>query len=93
MGLPDERYHLELVTHLDGIDTQMPTREDLLVFYIDDQAAIDALVIRLGEHGFQPVDPKNPYWRLGGVSFVDPDGWGVVLMNMLERARLLAEGG
>jgi catechol 2,3-dioxygenase-like lactoylglutathione lyase family enzyme len=91
VGLSDERYHLELVTHHDGIDTQTPNREDLLVFYIDDQVAINALIARLISQGFRPVEPKNPYWQLGGVSFVDPDGWGVVFMNMTEWQRSLAK--
>ena len=60
LGLPGEGYHLELITHTDGVDGRAPTRDNLLVFYIDDQAAIDALVERLAEHGHHPVAAGKP---------------------------------
>lgn len=85
IGLPGLDYHLEFTTHVDGSPCPAPTRDNLLVLYIDDQPALDALVEQLQSHGHQPVDPENPYWANGGVSFEDPDGWGVVFMNMTNR--------
>ena len=89
IGLPDISYHLELVSHEDGIPNIAPTREDFLVFYIDDQAAIEALVERLASHGYTPVEPENLYWAFGGVTYEDPDGYGLIFMNMQEHQRLL----
>ena len=91
LGLPDQGYHLEFTTHPDGPPAAPPSRDNLLVFYIDDQKAIDAMVARLAEHGYTPVQPENNYWAKGGVTFEDPDGWGVVFMSMPERQRILAE--
>ena len=91
LGLPDLAYHLEFVTYSDGIENIQPTREDLLVFYIDDQDAIDALAKRFIDAGYQPVEPENPYWAIGGISFEDPDGWGLVFMNMPEHNRLISQ--
>ncbi|MEO0564616.1 MAG: VOC family protein [Chloroflexota bacterium] len=93
LGMPDGSYHLEFTSHPDGPPAAPPSRDNLLVFYIDDQDAIDALVRRLADHGHAPVEPENGYWATGGVTFDDPDGWGVVFMNMTERARILAEAG
>ena len=31
--------------------------------------------------GYAPVAPENPYWIEHGVTFEDPDGWRLVLMN------------
>jgi len=94
LGLPGQDYHLEFTSHPDGPPATPPSRDNLLVFYIDDQAAIAAIVERLRQHGYTPVKPENSYWSKGGVTFEDPEGWGVVFMNMRERQRILyAETG
>jgi hypothetical protein len=47
------------------------------VLYVGTAAAVDAIVTRTGA---VPVPPANPYWRAHGVTIVDPDGFGVVLV-------------
>jgi catechol-2,3-dioxygenase len=89
LGLPGQDYHLEFTSHPDGSPAASPSRDNLLVFYIDDQAAIAKIVKRLQQHGHAPVQPENPYWLKGGVTFEDPEGWGVVFMNMRERQSIL----
>jgi uncharacterized glyoxalase superfamily protein PhnB len=94
LGLPGQDYHLEFTSHPDGSPAAPPSRDNLLVFYIDEQAAIAAIVARLQQHGYTPVQPENAYWLKGGVTFEDPEGWSVVFMNMRERQRILdAEAG
>jgi predicted lactoylglutathione lyase len=53
----------------------------LLVLYIPDIAAINAIQNRLKRMAHYPVLPANPYWKMHGITFEDPDGWRVVLMN------------
>ncbi|QPC81979.1 VOC family protein [Phototrophicus methaneseepsis] len=89
LGLPGEGYHLEFTSHVDGVSGEAPTRDNLLVFYIDDQAALERLIERMRSYGHTPVPPENPYWEKGGVAYEDPDGWGVIFMNMVEHRRLL----
>lgn len=89
LGMPGEDYHLEFTTHPNGAPSAPPSRDNLLVFYIDEQEAIVRIVERLRQHGHNPVEPENPYWSKGGVTFEDPDGWRVVFMNMHERRRIL----
>ena len=81
LGLPGRNYHLEFISHADGSPCPAPTHDNLLVLYIPDKAAIDALVARLGAMGYTPVPPENPYWEQHGITIPDPDGWRVVLMN------------
>jgi catechol 2,3-dioxygenase-like lactoylglutathione lyase family enzyme len=81
IGLPGHGIHLEFTHHEAGSPCPAPTRDNLLVLYIPDRAARDALVARLTRMGFPPVDPENPYWRQHGVTVEDPDGWRVVLQN------------
>jgi len=81
LGLPGAAYHLEFTAHDEGSPCPAPTRDNLLVFYITDRAAIDRTVERLAAMGYRAVAPENPYWQAQGVTIADPDGWRVVLMN------------
>ena len=38
LGLPGEECHLEFTTHVDGSPGPAPTRDNLLVFYLEDAA-------------------------------------------------------
>lgn len=82
LGLPDNRYHLEFTEHEAGTENcAAPSKDNLLVFYMPDGEAIERLRLRLRSIGFEPVPPENPYWQEKGLTFEDPDGWRVVLMN------------
>lgn len=81
LGLPGTSYHLEFTEHEKGSACPAPTKDNLLVFYIPDKGAIDRLTERLGRMGHSVVAPENPYWAEHGVTFEDPEGWRVVLMN------------
>lgn len=83
LGLPGVNYHLEFTHHKDGSDCPAPSRDNLLVFYMYDRAAMDRVVERLGKMGYPPVPPENPYWSPDrGVTIEDPDGWRIVLMQI-----------
>ena len=72
-------YHLEL-THRPGAPiAPRPTEEDLLVFYLPDGGEWSAAVQRVRDAGASEVASANPYWDVRGVTFVDPDGYRVVL--------------
>jgi catechol 2,3-dioxygenase-like lactoylglutathione lyase family enzyme len=81
LGLPGSAYHLEFTRRAAGSPCPAPSRDNLLVLYIEDEAARARAVARLRAHGHDPVAPENPYWAERGVTFEDPDGWRVVLMN------------
>ena len=81
LGLPGARFHLEFTRHAAGSPCPAPTRDNLLVLYVEDRAAVLRGVERLRALGCEPVEPENPYWAEKGFTFEDPDGWRVVLMN------------
>ncbi|HEX8475349.1 MAG TPA: VOC family protein [Pyrinomonadaceae bacterium] len=81
IGLPDRDYHLEFTQHAHGGPCPAPSKDNLLVLYVEDKRGIERLAERLREHGHEPVPPENPYWQAKGLTFEDPDGWRVVLMN------------
>ena len=81
LGLPDVGYHLEFTSHVDGSPCPAPTADNLLVLYIPDRAAVQAVIERLGSLGYHPVKPENPYWAAHAVTIPDPDGWRLVLVT------------
>ncbi len=81
LGLPGRDLHLEFTQHADGSPCPAPSRDNLLVLYMPDGDAVRKAVNRLGLRGYEPVPPENSYWAEKGVTFEDPDGWRVVLMN------------
>lgn len=81
LGLPGYTYHLEFTHHHGGSPCPAPSRDNLLVLYIPDVAAIERVKNRLERLGYPEVEPENPYWSGRGVTIADPDGWRVVLMN------------
>jgi catechol 2,3-dioxygenase-like lactoylglutathione lyase family enzyme len=81
LALPGRRDHLEFTHHQSGTPCPAPTKDNLLVFYVEDEGAFRKMVARLRRHGHEAIEPKNPYWAEEGLTFGDPDGWRVVLMH------------
>jgi catechol 2,3-dioxygenase-like lactoylglutathione lyase family enzyme len=74
-------YHLEFTHKRDHRVGKAPTQDNLLVFYIPDEAEWRNAVERMQKHGYQPVKSYNPWWDDGGKTFADVDGYRVVLYN------------
>ena len=81
LGLPGTDYHLEFTHHAAGSPCPAPSRDNLLVFYIPEKAAVERIAARLSALGYPSVEAENPYWSEKGVTIEDPDGSRVVLMN------------
>lgn len=81
LGLPNTNYHLEFTTHIEGSPCPSPTKDNLLVFYIENKQEINNVATRIKNLGYPEVAPENTYWEELGVTIEDPDGWRIVLMN------------
>lgn len=75
-------YHLEFTQHVTERAGRAPTQDNLLIFYLPDEAPYRDAVARVRTAGFEPVTSFNPYWDRCGTTFEDPDGYRVVLANM-----------
>lgn len=80
VGWPQARWHLELVDDADAAATSQQTEEDLLVLYLGEPIAAD-MEQRLLQAGGRRVPARNPYWQQWGTTFVDPDGYRLVLSH------------
>lgn len=79
LGATGETWQLELVVERGVVAPRAPTHEHLLVFYVEDAAALETRVAALRAVGAREVTPHNPYWAAHGVTFEDPDGYHVVI--------------
>ncbi|MGB7923958.1 MAG: VOC family protein [Pyrinomonadaceae bacterium] len=81
LGRAGLQYHLEFTHHRGHKVGKAPSRDNLLVFYIPEEAEWKNAVERMKKHGYQPVESYNPYWDDHGKTFEDVDGYRVVLQN------------
>ncbi len=81
LGMPGHGYHLEFTEHEEGSPCPAPSKDNLLVLYMPDEAAVRRIIERMAGMGYTPVPPENPYWQRGGTTIEDPDGWRLVLMQ------------
>lgn len=81
LGTPGAAYHLEFTRKRGHEAGRAPTQDNLLVFYLPEQAQWQAAIERMSAAGYEPVSSFNPYWDRSGRTFEDPDGYRVVLQN------------
>jgi len=76
-GLPGFRTHLEIVRASGAVGAAGEL--DQIVLYFASAAAVTAATSRLLSGGLPPDPAPHPYWAAhGAVTFLDPDGRGVV---------------
>ena len=85
LGLPGRDLHLEFTRDGHGTPGEAPTRDNLLVLYLPDETALERFRLSLTALGHAPVTPENPYWQGKSLTFEDPDGWRVVLLDQSKR--------
>jgi len=78
IGLPGDAWHLEFTISAD-VPLHQPDNDDLLVFYPDTEKEKDGILERLKQAGVTVVIAKNPYWNNNGHTFLDPDGFRIVI--------------
>lgn len=81
LGHAGASYHLEFTKKRGHEAGRAPTEDNLLIFYVIDRDEWEKAVRRMEAHGFNAVEPFNPYWKTQGKTFADPDGYYVVLQN------------
>lgn len=78
LGFPNQDWEIEF-TVSDETPGHTTDEDDLLVFYFNSEAEINAVVKRAVNAGIHPVKAKNPYWNANGMTLPDPDGFLVTL--------------
>ncbi|SFN88071.1 VOC family protein [Xenorhabdus japonica] len=81
LGHPNHSWHLEFTHHHNTLVGKAPTKDNLLVFYIEDELEWQEQIKSMLDAGFIPVPSYNPYWDKSGKTFEDIDGYRVVLQH------------
>lgn len=81
LGHPKASWHLEFTREHGRPAGGSPSPEHLLVFYLPDRSDWQAAMDRMAAAGHAPVPAHNPYWDRRGSTFIDPDGYRIVLQN------------
>src|SRR5690242_8646711 len=66
LGREGAAYHLEFTTKAGHTAGRAPSDDNLLVFYLPDQADWQAAISRVEVAGHKPVPAFNPYWDRRG---------------------------
>ncbi|ORY39047.1 hypothetical protein BCR33DRAFT_720306 [Rhizoclosmatium globosum] len=83
LGMPDHGHQLEFTfdkRHV-GMNCDAPTKDNLLVFYLETKDAVKAVADRLLATGLgRIVEAENVWWNQNeGVTVEGPEGWRVCL--------------
>lgn len=78
LGFPGQDWEIEFTVSGEK-PGHVPDEDDLLVFYFESGAQIEAILKRGVQNGSIPVRTKNPYWNRHGHTLRDPDGFLVTL--------------
>ena len=81
LGKKNTDWHLEF-TESKEVAEHKPDADDLLVFYVADTNALNAILEKAKAYGSALPKSKNPYWQQNGIEITDPDGFGVVLTTL-----------
>lgn len=81
LGDPAAGYHLEFTRERGERSGGAPSPEHLLIFYVPDAAAFDARCAAMDAADFVEVPAHNAYWNKRGRTFVDLDGYRVVIQQ------------
>jgi catechol 2,3-dioxygenase-like lactoylglutathione lyase family enzyme len=81
LGRKGSPYHLEFTHQRGHTAGKAPGWDNLLVFYIPDEAEWKSAIERMQRHSYKPVTSYNPWWDNGGKTFEDVDGYRVVLYH------------
>jgi len=78
LGLKNAHWHLEFTTSTQA-PQHKPDEDGLLVFYQYSAADYEALQQKFEAYNINKIAAKNPYWNTNGCTYLDPDGYSIVI--------------
>jgi len=81
LGIKNENWHLEFTVSSEKPDHKADAN-DLLVFYPESQEKFLELIDKIRKAEIKVAKPKNPYWEENGITYLDPDGYRIVIAKL-----------
>lgn len=72
-------WHLEFTSSLEAPEHH-PDEDDLLVFYAQNSNEFNRIQANFELKKQSPIAAKNPYWNQHALTYLDPDGFRVVVV-------------
>jgi hypothetical protein len=73
-------WHLEFTVSPE-LPKHQSDEDDLLVFYTQSLSEFNRIKANFDLHKQSPVVAKNPYWEQQGLTYLDPDGFRLVIAH------------
>ena len=81
IGKEGLNWHLEF-TRSEESPKHQTDKDDLLVFYLESEEEYISVKQKFDDNGLSSVQSKNPYWNNNGSTYLDPDGFRIVITIM-----------
>lgn len=81
LGNPGGHFHFEFTYCHHHPVAPVSTAEDLLVFYVAELESWNTRCQNMRDAGFVETNSFNPYWAQFGCTFLDADGYRVVIQR------------
>ncbi len=81
LGSANAPYHIEFTAKAGHRVGTAPSEDNLLVFYLENNADWKHRCGRMLAAGFLEMKSFNPYWAVHGKTFEDVDGYRVVIQH------------
>ncbi|WP_437891161.1 VOC family protein [Phytobacter sp. V91] len=81
LGQRELPWHIEFTNCHQHPVVPSSTAEDLLVLYYPDKDEWQDVCRRMIDAGFRQCDSFNPYWDVFGRTYIDCDGYRIVIQN------------
>lgn len=80
IGSKNSDWHLEFTISKEAAQ-HSSDEDDLLVFYTSNETEYQNINTRFIENGYPNRQAKNPYWNENGSYYLDPDGFGIIIVK------------
>lgn len=77
LSYPGESWELEFTVSRDQ-PKNVPDEDDMIIIYPSEEV-FEQICSRLTDANKFPIEPKNLYWEIHGVTYLDPDGFRIVI--------------
>ena len=76
----NDGWHLEFTVSWEQ-PLHRPDEDNLMVFYPETTEEYEAILLRMQIANIKKYRPKNGYWQRNGIAVLDPDNFGVIIVN------------
>lgn len=78
LGKENMDWHIEFTSSNSRVNRKFD-EDDMNVFYVDSEIEFQKITDTFRKNKIEPIVAKNPYWEKNGKTYLDPDGFRIVI--------------